>query len=324
MKINNKDLIQSYIITSAKYDYSVYEKRILYRLIELFQSLTKGEKLNHKVHLTKDLFDVSVVTMPIAMFLNGEEDKNHSRVKEAIRSLENKKFEYEDDKTWEIIRIISEPKLDKYNENATFRINPKVVQAFLDFSKGFSKYELTTAMQFESVYAMRFYELLSGQKRPIIYSIENLKIMFRIEGKYERVNDFFRYVIEPAKRELDKSSPYSFEYRPIKTGRKITAIKFYPVYQPQNRDMRIEAKKLTKNTSLRWDLDIMIINYLKENYIFSEDEIQNNRDLFINAQNSSTFDLLYFLSEQKRNAETKKNPKGWIINAIKKQLKDKR
>lgn len=84
--------------------------------------------------------------------------------------------------------------------------------------------------------------------------------------------------------------------------------------------MRIEAKKLTKNTSLRWDLDIMIINYLKENYIFSEDEIQNNRELFVKAQNSGGFDLLYFLSEQKRNAETKKNPKGWIINAIKKQL----
>lgn len=320
MKINNKDLIQSYIITSAKYDYSVYEKRILYRLIELFQSLTKGEKLNHKVHLTKDLFDVSIITMPIAMFLGGEEDKNHSRVKEAIRSLENKKFEYEDDRTWEIIRIISEPKIDKYKEFVTFRINPKVVQAFLDFSKGFSKYELATAMQFESVYAMRFYELLSCQTKPITYNIDNLKIMFQIQNKYTKINDLFRKVIEPAKKELDKSSPYSFEYKPVKTGRKITAITFYPIYQPQNRDMRIEAKKLKKNTSLRWDLDIMIINYLKENYIFSDDEIQNNRDLFITAQNSPKFDLMYFLSEQKENARNKANPKGWIINAIKYQL----
>src|SRR5690606_13949971 len=138
--------------------------------------------------------------------------------------------------------------------------------------------------------------------------------------KYAKVNDFFRYVIEPAKKELDKNSPYSFEYTPIKTGRKITAIKFYPIYQPQNRDNRIEAKKLQKSTSLSWDLDRLTITYLKENYLFSEDEIQNNRELFVSAQNSSTFDLLYFLSEQKRNAETKKNPKGWIINAIKKQL----
>jgi len=30
--INNKDLIQSYIITTAKYDFSVPEKRIIYRI----------------------------------------------------------------------------------------------------------------------------------------------------------------------------------------------------------------------------------------------------------------------------------------------------
>lgn len=294
MKINNKDLIQSYIITSAKYDYNVYEKRILYRLIEMFQQYTKGQKLNDKVHIQTDLFDVKIITMPISMFLNGEEDKNHKRIKEGIESLEQKKFIYEDDKTWEIIRIISEPKIDKYKEFVSFRINPKIVDAFLDFSKGFSKYELATAMQFESIYAMRFYELLSGQKRPITYTIENLKIMFQIEDKYSKVNDFFRKVIEPAKKELDKSSPYSFEYKPIKTGRKITSIMFYPIYQPQNRDMTIEAKKLKSKASIRWELDVITINYLKENYIFSDDEIKKNLDLFVNAQNSTKFDLLYF------------------------------
>ncbi|RRJ86677.1 RepB family plasmid replication initiator protein [Paenimyroides tangerinum] len=321
MRVNNKDLIQSYIITSAKYDYSVYEKRILYRLIELFQHLTKGEKLNEKINVAKDLFDVSIVTMPISMFLNGEEDKNHSRVKSALSSLAKKFFEYEDDRTWELISVISEPKIDKYEENTTFRINSKIVGAFLDFSKGFSKYELVTAMKFESVYSMRFYELLSGQKKPISYSIDKLKIMFKIEDKYQdRPSDFIKYVVTPAKKELDKSAPYSFEYIPIKQGRKIVSIKFYPVYQPSNRDGSIEAKKLQKSTSLRFDLDKIIIDYLKQNYVFSEEEIQNNRELFISAVNSKDFDLLYFLSEQRVNASTKKNPKGWIINSIKKQL----
>lgn len=321
MKINNKDLIQSYIVTSAKYDFTVYEKRILYRLIEQFQHLTKGEKLNEKIYITKDLFDVSIVTMPISVFLNGEEDKNHSRIKVALSSLAKKFFEYEDDRTWELISVISEPKIDKYEENTTFRINPKIVSAFLDFSKGFSKFELITAMEFESHYSMRFYELLSGQKQPIIYTVDNLKIMFKIEDKYkDRPNNFIQKVIMPAKKELDEKSPYSFEYTLIKKGRSITAIKFFPVYQPQNRDNRIEAKKLQKSTSLRFDLEKITINYLKENYIFSEEEIKNNRELFVTAQNSSKFDLLYFLSEQRRNASTKKNPKGWLINAIKKQL----
>lgn len=320
MKISNKDLIQSYIVTSAKYDYSVYEKRILYRLIELFQGLTKGQKLNAKIKLQKDLFNVSVVTIPVAMFLNGEDDKNYSRVKSALRSLAKKFFEYEDSGEWELISVISEPKIDKYSENVRFRINPKVVNAFLDFSKGFSKYELVTAMEFESVYSMRFYELLSGQKKPITYSVDNLKIMFKIEDKYKLTADFFRKVIEPAKKELDRSAPYSFEYKQIKTGRKITAVKFYPISNPEKRDKDIEKRKLIKSTSLNWDLDKIIINYLKENYVFSDNEIKNNRDLFIEAQNKKDFDLLYFLSDQKRNAASKKNPKGWVINAIKKQL----
>lgn len=36
---------------------------------------------------------------------------------------------------------------------------------------------------------MRFYELLSGQKIPIRYSIDHLKKIFQINAKNERVND---------------------------------------------------------------------------------------------------------------------------------------
>lgn len=322
MKVTNKDLIQSYILTTAKYDYSVYEKRILYRIIELMQEYTKGKTLNSRYSISKTMFDDIDVVMPASAFLKDEKDQNYTRTKNALLSLNRKVIQYEDRESWGAFNLIERPVIHKIGDNISFRISPTIAKAFLDFSKGFSKYELETAMSFKSEYSMRFYELLSGQKKPIIYTIENLKIMFKVEDKYKKVNDFFKKVIEPAKKELDEKSPYSFEYKPIKLGRKITSIKFYPVYQPQNRDMKIEAKKLQKNTSLRWDLDRLTINYLIENYIFTEEEIQNNRQLFVEAQNSEGFDLLYFLSEQKRNASTKKNPKGWIINAIKKQLEE--
>lgn len=321
MKINNKDLIQSYILTTAKYDFNVHEKRVLYRIIEVLQSLTKGKKLNYTYQCNPTLFESNQFVMPLRVFLKEEDNNNHKFVREAFSSLQKKIISFEDDRVWRSAGIVFNVKIEKYSEDVTFYVADFIYNAFLDFSRGYSKYELATAMSFESIYAMRFYELLSGQTKPITYNIDNLKIMFKIEDKYVgRPSDFIKNVIMPAKKELDKSSPYSFEYKPVKTGRKITAIKFYPIYQPDNRDNRIEAKRLTKNTSLRWDLDRLTITYLKENYLFSEDEIQNNRELFVSAQNSSTFDLLYFLSEQKRNAEKKKNPKGWIINAIKKQL----
>ena len=37
IKKNNKDVFQSYVLTTAKYDFSVYEKRIMYRLVEMAQ-----------------------------------------------------------------------------------------------------------------------------------------------------------------------------------------------------------------------------------------------------------------------------------------------
>ena len=34
IRITNKDVIQSYLMTVSKYNFSVYEKRIVYRLVE--------------------------------------------------------------------------------------------------------------------------------------------------------------------------------------------------------------------------------------------------------------------------------------------------
>lgn len=322
MKINNKDVLQSYILTTAKYDYSAYEKRIMYRIIELLQEYTKGKKLNEKHQITENIFGRLNIKMPISSFLKNDKDTNHTRVKNALKSLKMKIIEYEDNEVYEPISLINYPRLNKKYEDIEFELHPLIVGAFLDFSKGYSKYELVTAMQFDSVYAMRFYELLSNQKRPISYNIDKLKEMFQIQDKYTLNSNFINRVVVIAKKELDEKSPYSFEFKPIKTGRKITGITFFPIYQPNNRDGRIEEKKLRKQTSLRWELDEVIIKYLKNNYDFDDKEIKNNLELFANAQNSESIDLLYFLSEQKNNAKEKKNPKGWIINAIKKQLEN--
>ncbi|RQV92914.1 MAG: RepB family plasmid replication initiator protein, partial [Calditrichaeota bacterium] len=319
MKITNKDVIQSYLLTSAKYDYSVYEKRILYRLVQICQPQIQGQKLDSRFKINKDLFNGYWVKLPISSFLKDEDDKNHSLVKKALRDLREKVFEYEDDKRWELISIIESPAIEKYSDFVEFRVHPKIYDAILDFSKGFRKYELKTAMSFESTYAMRLYELFSEKKSPITYSIEKLKIMFKIKEKYKQVNDFFRYVIEPAKRELDKSSPYSFEYSPVKEGRKIVAIKFYPVYIPENRDSEVEEQHLKSQISPSWDLDAMVINYLKQNYYFDTKEIRHNLELFKHAQEreqTGEFDLIIFLSQMRRKCADKANPKGYLINAL--------
>jgi len=317
-KTNNRDIIQSYILTTAKYDFSVYEKRILYRLIELNQELLEGKKISNGCKISTTLFGNKEYTLPIKLFLKDEKDDNYKEVKKALNRLKNKEITYEDNNVWASLTIIAFPKIIKYSDTVTFTVDGMINNALLNFSKGYRKYELTTAMQFESIYAMRFYELLSGQKQTITYSIENIKEMFQIQDKYERVNDFKKYVLDIAVRELDKCSPYTFSYKMNKTGRSFTSVTLHPKYQPQFRDSELEKKDLQKQTSPTWDLPKNTLDYLRNGFDFTTKEIKQNIDLFKQAHNS--LDFINFLSQVKPRANRAKNPKGYLINSIKKEL----
>lgn len=322
MKINNKEVLQSYILTTAKYDYSVYEKRILYRIVEQLQYLLDGKILDKRYSIQPGIFeDSKKFTFPFSAFKKSEEDKNHAQIKKALLSLENKVFEYEDDEVWRTIRIIYKPEVFKRREYITFILTDEIIECLLDFSKGFKKYELKTAMQFESTFSMRFYELLSNQKTPINYTIDALKEMFGVADKYKETKDFIKRVIEPAKKELDLKSPYTFHYEIIKTGRKITSIHFVPVFQPQFEDDEIKKQRVNKKLSNRWFIPKNIEEYLIYNFEFTSRELNNNLNLFENLYNNlSEESLLDFLSELREPSSYADNRKGFVVGALKKRM----
>ena len=169
IRITNKDVIQSYLMTVSKYNFSVYEKRIVYRLVEAMQCEIEGKKLYPGLRIEKNLYDDRVVSMPISAFLANDEDENYTRVKKALIALRSKTFEFDDGRVWKLIGIIEKPQFNYKRGWVKFEIQPEIYNAVLNFSKGFRKYELKTAMEFTSQYSMRFYELMSGQERPLIY-----------------------------------------------------------------------------------------------------------------------------------------------------------
>ena len=324
--IRNKDVIQSYIMTTAKYDFNVYEKRIIFRLVESIQGHLEGKKLNTEISIQKLASKDRIVTMPISAFLIDENDKNHNRVKTALTRLRNKTFEFDNGKVWKLIGIIEKPNFD-YAGLVQFELQSEVYNALLDFSKGFRKYELKTAMQFESVYSMRFYELLSGQTQPIEYKIETLKSMFGLEDKYKLNADFFRSVINIAKKELDRCSPYTFDYTPKKRGRAYHSILFIPKYQPQFRDEDLEKKELSKRSNISWYLTRNEKNYLIQNIGFSEKGIKNNAVLIERVKAlkiKQRINFIDFLSTIKDRAlrSDAHNIQGYVISALKSETEE--
>lgn len=325
MIINNKEVLQSYILTTAKYDYTVYEKRILYRIVELLQAMTEGKKLNLRYNVQVTTLEDYDITMPISAVLADEKDENYTRIKNAFTSLQKKIIQYEDKKSWQSLNLLERPKIIKDGGNSvvSFRLSPLIAECFMDFSKGYRKYELATAMLFQSEYSMRFYELFSNQSKPINYGIDTLKEMFGITGKYKLTADFLRYVVEPAKKELDEKSPYTFIYKPLKTGRKITSLQFIPIYQAEKENQVLKGKQLGKKMSTRFYLEPTDKEYLMAQYRFTEKEIKNNCDLFEGLyQVLEKGELIDKLADLRRFASETNNPKGYVIKSLKKLLDD--
>ena len=318
----NKDVFQSYVMTVMRYDASnVILKRILTHIVNANQDFNEGVKYKGGVviNIDEDLFKDRYYTYQIQSFRMGQSDKNHTRVKKAFRTLQTKIFEFDNKEEQDYFAIPFITGLRITRGVATFRMSELIYKAFVDYTKGYRKFEFELSLSMSSGYSMRLYELISGQIEPLTFEIKHLKQIFKLENNYKRVNDFIRYVIEPAKKELDEKSPYTFNYKTNKKGRAYHSITFIPIYQPQFRDEELESRDLQKKVAVSWFLAKNEKDYLVHNFDFTSAEIKQHLDLFKQASNN--LDLIDFLSKVKPRANRAKNPKGYVIASLKSQLK---
>lgn len=338
------ELVQSYIITTSKYDFTVYEKRILYRIIAVFQDLMKDVDVREKYDI-KDLMNLSKsnenytitlfgdaeISMPLNLFLADSKDKNYKRIKTAFKSLMQKIIEYENGDEWEAFALIESPSLKRCKKdtrvmNVNFRLNVQICNALFDFSKGFRSYELEVAWKFNSAYTMRFYELFSKQQKPITYSISTLRKMFNLENKYKRTADFITYIIDRSKKELDEHSPYSFNYvtLPKDRGRTtpITSVTFVPYKQKKHLSEDLVKRESAKSVSLNWYLTRQEIDYLLYKVEFTPKELKAHTALFRDVkkvlQEGELLDILANMKRSDNKGIEVKNKKGYVINTLKK------
>lgn len=320
----NKQIFQSYVLTAAKYDFTAYEKRIMYRLIEMAQKEIDGVKLKDNLRKITPVYLGVEVVMPVSDILKDEKDENYNIAKKAFKRLADKHIEYEDDEIWQYTPIITDPKITKRNGLVKFYVVHDIWKCILNFTKGFKKYELVTAMKFKSVYAMRFYELMSGQTAPLYVPLEGpdgLRERFCLQNKYKLTADFRRKVIDAAKQELDDSSPYSFVAKEEKEGRKVIGWTLYPIFFENREDPILQEQARMAKVTARLQLENNVYDYLKFSFDFKSDEINKNKKTLIEGQNRIP-DFMGFLGELKKGARLAENPKGYVIGAIKRKLKE--
>ena len=110
--------------------------------------------------------------------------------------------------------------------------------------------ELEYILPFESGYALRLYEFLKSiqsLKFKHCYTLEELKDAIDCD-KYKNYADFRLYVLEPAMKDINAFTDIQVEYKPIKTGRKITHIEFTII--PVNNDTMIVKRMMNRKKAL--------------------------------------------------------------------------
>ena len=310
-----KDVVQSYLITTARYKFSVMEKRIMYRIIESGQDLIEGRKLHGHITVQPNLLNDREVTMSYTDIL--ENSNNINTVRKALLDLTKKMVVWGNTKVGGAYTLIERPKWDDTRGLFSFRVPQPIWDAMMmQFEKGFRKYQLETAMGFSSVYSMRLYELISRQQYPLTYFVDDLKGMLGVDGKYPRLYDFKKWVLNVAKEELDANADYSFDYT-VK-GQSIT---FVP-YRISRGD-EAERKSLVRQISVSRLLPPNLMNYLVSKG-FNKREIKAHYELFRKADEVFGDSLLPILAEMSAKSRTKENPKGWIINALRGKINDQR
>lgn len=331
---HNKDLVQSFKMTTIRNSFGLYGQRTITRLVEASQYLLEGKSIGDCVtyHVEKSLWGDVRVKMPISAILRKGDEANHPEAKRQLKKLVGLPLEYEaPNGDWICTTLISKVIFSKSTGEATLTIQPEIWEAILDFSKGFRRFEIEKALDLRSAYSMRLYQLISGQERPLSYNLVALKKMLGVEKKYARPADFIKRVIQPAKEELDKVSPYTFDFKPVtekKSARgkeTITGITFIPYFQPKNRDQELEQKqdfgKLKRKYPGVVSLPKSLENYLTHTAGFTMTGIKNNSELLLQAINHITdFEEVVLRNIVGRSREAK-NPQGYIIKAIKSELK---
>ncbi len=142
--------------------------------------------------------------------------------------------------------------------NLTVSFHPKLKPYLLQLKGAFTKCNLATLNKFRSIYSIRIYQLLYQHKNigSRVFEVDQLKEIIGLnKDQYSSFEDFKRRIINTAKMELDEKAEISFILEKIKTGRKITHLKFVIIdNKPQPANIKIKPPASQKHPPLSPEL----------------------------------------------------------------------
>lgn len=122
------------------------------------------------------------------------------------------------------------------------RFGTDMVPYLSELSAQFTRYALVDVSKMTSAHAIRLYELMCKWRGVGKWEVpvDWLREMLSLEGRYDRIPDLKRWVIEPSVKQINEHSPLKVKWSQRKTGRRVTHLIF------NIEDTEAEKRRVTK------------------------------------------------------------------------------
>lgn len=136
-----------------------------------------------------------------------------------------------DDGGFTVYSLFSDFKLHREDEQwmVSLECNPKIAPMIREQKGRFLRYKLYNTIFLKSYNQQRIYELLKQYQKIGVRTerLEDLRAFLSIgKNEYPVWGVFSRDVLKVAQKALSESTDISFEYEPVKKGKKVVAVKF--------------------------------------------------------------------------------------------------
>jgi len=201
MESTNSLLYQPNVITQARYSFTEYEMRVLLYVVKQIQ-----DKLNkNDVEFNRTMFgEIDYkIQFYLADLMTSEGEKNHFRIRKALKDLRDKSFEVEDEKHWFNVGFINYGRYNKDIKQWELQVSFLLMPYMVSLARGYTAYQLETILNLNTN-SQRLYFMYSQYHNTGIFRIsaEELRFKLGLEKKYERYGDFKKWVLAAAEKEL--------------------------------------------------------------------------------------------------------------------------
>jgi plasmid replication initiation protein len=205
---------------NAAYDYTSAEIDLLVKII---WRVSKQRKQS------QDLAPVNL-QFSYAELLPGGGGSDYQELRRAIIGLMRKPIEvyYKETKSYFIGSFLSYAVISPAAGTISVSITPRMAEIFFEIAGQFTGIEIESLLKLRGKYAKRLYILLMQFKATGVryLSIDQVRKLFRIDDKYDKISDIKKRVIDPAVNEICQMTELQCAYETSKKGRNISEVCF--------------------------------------------------------------------------------------------------